>query len=69
MGFLLQLSLGDIPTFPIQNLIHLTGYMGGGGKVDLIKSPHPCFHRVLPLAMQAPLVNLEPLTDRVAFKL
>jgi hypothetical protein len=39
-----------------------------GTKVYLIKSPHSCLHRGPPLAMQALLVALESLTDRVVFK-
>jgi hypothetical protein len=38
-------------------------------KVCLNKSPHPCLHKALPLVMQTLLVALEPLTDRVIFKL
>jgi hypothetical protein len=38
-------------------------------KVCLLKSPHPCLHKGPPSGHEALLVALEPLTDRVIFKL
>jgi hypothetical protein len=57
----------DAPFLFIENIC-LTGYIGGQKSTSL-RVPIHTSTGVLPLAMQALLVTIEPLIDRVVFKL